>query len=113
MDFKRFFKNKNVIIIIISLIVIFGCIALSRVSQIFIPIAILLSGVLCLFFAYLSYVAYKKDASDVKINDGEENEKQQKKQKRTLMQIKSYGIGQTIVFIIFAITFIIMGINMF
>lgn len=112
MDFKNFFKNKNVIIIIISLIVIAVCIGLSRVAQVFMPIAIILSGVLCLFFAYLSFVAYKNQTNQINTEE-ELSEREQKKQKRSVRYIKSYGIGQVIVFIIFAITFIVMGINMF
>lgn len=112
MDFKSFFKNRNVIIIIVSLIVIGVCIALSRVAQLFMPIAVILSGLLCLFFAYLSFVAYKNQTND--LNNSEElTQPEQKKQKRKIRYIKSYGIGQVIVFIIFAITFLVMGINMF
>lgn len=72
------------------------------------PIAVILSGFLCLFFAYLSFVAYKKQTSGQA-----DNTPQTKSQKIQLRFSKSYGIGQIFMFIVFALTFIVMGINMF
>ena len=112
MDFKRFFKNRNVIIILVFLILICICAGLTYVSSVFVLVAAFLSALMCIFFAYLSYVNYK---NELKILNAELEAKgitDTKKAGRALNRIKAYCIGKIILFVVLAGAFISLGIDL-